>query len=156
MEKTWNEQLAELSKDLEELGKTAVTAMNDVKTVWNLGGNVIQEKISDAKGNLAVMQENFRIAGEENKSILSSTLLKAQMAIQSLVEGPKKEEDKEEEPLSTYINNHIDYIMDCYKSAALMVENAKLALLETVDAVTEYEKRYGAEAAEDSGEKPEA
>ena len=50
-----------------------------------------------------------------------------------------------------YIDEHIDYILDCYDSAALMVANAQLAILETLDAAKEYETRFGEqpEAAEE-------
>jgi len=111
--------------------------------------------ISDTKGDIAAMQENLRIADEENKSKLSSALLKAQMTVRAKIEDHKVARDKK--LFEAYINDQIDYILDCYDSAAWLIANAQLAILETMDAVIEYDAKYGEKTEEaPAEEKPEA
>jgi len=154
MAKTWDEKLAALSADLEALSRKTAAAAEDAKAARELRDEAIQEKISDTKSDIAAMQENVRIAEEENRSKLSSALLKAQMTVRARIEDRMEARDKK--LLGRYIDNHIEYILDCYDSAALMVANAQLAILETLDAAMEYEARYGEAAAEGAEEKPEA
>ena len=154
MAKTWDEKLAALSQDLDALSKKTAAAAEDAKAARELKDEAIQEKISDTKGDIAAMQENLRIAEDESKGTLSSALLKAQMGIRAKIEDRKAARDKR--LLEAYIDDHIDYILDCYDSAALLVANAQLAILETLDAVMEYESRYGEESEEEAEEKPEA
>ena len=71
MAKKWEEKLAALSRNLDELSKKTETAAEDAKAAWELREDIIQEKISDTKSDIAAMQENLRIADEENKSKLS-------------------------------------------------------------------------------------
>ena len=155
MAKKWDEKLSELSVKLDELSKKTAFAAEDAKVNRELREEAVQEKISTTKGDIAAMQENLRLAEEENKSKLSSTLLKAQMSIRAKIEDRKAARDKK--LLGMYIDDHIDYILDCYDSALLLVANAQLAILETMDAAMEYEARYGEipEVA-DEEEKPEA
>ena len=49
-----------------------------------------------------------------------------------------------------------DYIMDCYDTAIYLVVNARLAILETLDAAYEYETRFGEQLEVVEGEQPEA
>ncbi|MBR2854034.1 MAG: hypothetical protein IKE81_06915 [Clostridia bacterium] len=141
MAKKWDEVLADLSQKLEDLSKKTAVAADDAKAARELRGEAIHEKIGDTKGNIAAMQENIRIAEEENKSKLSTALLKAQMTIRAKAEDRKEARDKKH--LERYIDDHIDYILDCYDTAALLVLNAQLAILETMDAAMEYEERFG-------------
>ena len=66
MAKVWNEKLSNLSEKLDDLSKKAAEAADDAKTYHELLQDVIDEKISTAKGNVAAMQENARLAGEEH------------------------------------------------------------------------------------------
>ena len=150
----WDEKLAALSADLDELSKKTAAAAEDAKAARELREEVIQDKIVTTRGDIAAMQENLRIAEEENKSKLSSALLKAQMTVRAKIEDRMEARDKK--LLNRYIANHIDYILDCYDSAALMVANAQLAILETLDAAMEYETRYGEQPEVAEEEKPEA
>lgn len=154
MAKTWDEKLASLSQDLAELSRKTATAAEDAKAARELKDEAIKEKISDTRGDIAAMQENLRIAEEENRSKLSTALLKAQMTVRARIEGRREARDKR--LLGAYIDDHIDYILDCYDSAALLVANAQLAILETLDAAMEYETRYGETPEVDAEEKPEA
>ena len=158
MAKKWDEKLAALSQDLEELSKKTAEAAETAKVEREIREEQIQEQISTTKGDIAAMQENLRIAEEENKSKLSAALLKAQMSIRAKIEDRMAARDKR--LLELYIDDHIDYILDCYDSAALLIANAQLAILETLDAAIEYEARYGeqpeAEEAVEAEEKPEA
>jgi len=154
MAKKWDEKLASLSADLAELSRKTAAASEDAKAARELREEAIQEKIATTKGDIAAMHENLRIEGEENKSKLYSSMLKAQMTVRAKVEDRKEAHDKKK--LSNYIDDHIDYILDCYDSAMLLVASAQLAILETVDAVMEYEERFGEPEEEGEEEKPEA
>ena len=152
--KTWDEKLSDLSQDLGELSQKTAVAAGEAKAARELREEAIQDKIATAKGNVAAMQENLRISGEENKSKLTAALLKAQMTVRAKIEDRREARDKR--LMGIYIDDHIDYILDCYESAALMVANAQLAILETMDAIMEYEARYGEKDEEVAEEKPEA
>lgn len=154
MAKKWDEKLSALSVQLEELSKKTAFAAEDAKVARELREEAIQEKIATTKGDIAAMQENVRLAEEENKSKLSSALLKAQMTVRAKIEDRREARDKK--LLAMYIDDHIDYILDCYDSAALLVANAQLAILETLDAAMEYEARYGEQPEAAEEEKPEA
>ena len=151
MAKKWDEKLAALSADLNELSRKTAVAAEDAKAARELREEAIREKIATTKGDIAAMQENLRLAEEENRSKLSSALLKAQMTVRAKIQDRREARDKK--LLGIYIDDHIDYILDCYDSAALMIANARLAILETLDAAMEYEARYGEPVEE---EKPEA
>ena len=153
MAKKLDERLAALSKDLEDLSKKTAVVAEEAKTARELKEEAIKEKISTAKGDIAAMQENLRIEEEEKKGKISSALLKAQMTFRAKAEDRKEARDKK--LLENYIDDHIDYILDCYDAAALLVANAQLAILETMDAVLEYEERFGElpeETAEETAE----
>ena len=150
MAKKWDEKLAELSAQLDELSKKTAVAAEDAKAARELKEEAIQDKIATTKGDIAAMQENLRIAEEEEKSKLSSALLKAQMTVRAKIQDRREARDKK--LLSLYIEDHIDYILDCYDSAALLIANAQLAILETLDAAIEYEARYGEVPEEEAAE----
>ena len=46
------------------------------------------------------------------------------------------------------MDDTILYIMDCYDSAALIIADAQLSILEFANALQEYEERFGGESAE--------
>ena len=50
MAKVWNEKLSNLSEKLDDLSKKAAEAADDAKTYHELLQDVIDEKISTAKG----------------------------------------------------------------------------------------------------------
>ena len=154
MAKKWDERLSELSVDLEELSKKVAFAAEDAKIARELREEAVREKITTVKGDVAAIQENLRIAEEENKSKLSRALLKAQMTVRARIQDRRDARDKK--LLGQYINDHIDYILDCYDTASLLVANAQPAILETLDAAMEYESRYGEQPEVSEEEKPEA
>ncbi len=146
MAKKWDEKLADVSVRLEELSKKAADASEDAKAARELRDEAIQEKISDVKGDVVALQENMRIDAEENKSKLRTALLKAQMTIRAKIEDHREEKDKK--LFEAYLDNQVDYIYDCFDMAAYLIANAELAILETLDAVDEYDKKYGSEDAQ--------
>ena len=150
----WEEKLSALGRDMDQLSRRAAAAADDAKAARELGAEAIQNKITSAKGDITALQENVRLAEEENRSKLSSALLKAQMTIRAKVEDHREARDKK--LLEAYINDHIDYVLDCYDAAALLIANAELAILETMDAAIAYETRFGTSEEEAAKEKPEA
>ena len=137
MAKTWDEKLSDLSVKLAELSKKTADASEDAKAYRELKQEAIQDKISTVKGDVAAMQENARIAEEEREGKIKSALLKARMTVKA------KHED-----YVNYMDNKMLYILDCYDSAALMIADAQLSILEFADALQEYEERFGGETAE--------
>ena len=146
MAKTWDERLAELSVKLGELSKKASDASEDAKVYRELRKEAIQDKISTVKGNVAAMQENARLAEEEQKGKIKSALLKARMTVQAKHEDRKDARDKKR--MEFYIDEEINYILDCYDAAAFLISDAELSILEVADALKEYEERFGSEPKE--------
>ena len=146
MAKTWDERLAELSVKLGELSKKASDASEDAKVYRELRKEAIQDKISTVKGDVAAMQENARIAEEEQKGKIKSALLKARMTVQAKHEDRKDARDKKR--MEFYIDEEINYILDCYDAAAFLISDAELSILEVADALKEYEERFGSEPKE--------
>ena len=143
MAKTWDEKLSNLSVKLAELSQKAADASDDAKAYRELRQEAIQEKISTVKGDVAAMQENARIAEEERQGKIKSALLKARMTVKAKHEDYVNARDKR--ILEDYMDEKILYIMDCYDSAALMIADAQLSVLEVAEALQEYEERFGGE-----------
>ena len=148
MAKTWDERLANLSVKLDELSKKAATASEDAKVYRELRKETIQERITTARGNIAAMQENARIDKEEREGKIRSALLKVRMTAKAKHEDRIEARDKRR--LEKSIDEGINYILDCYDTAAFLIADAELSIFEVADAMQEYEERFGAEA--DSGE----
>ena len=146
MAKTWDERLAELSVKLGELSKKASDASEDAKVYRELRKEAIQDKISTVKGDVAAMQENARLAEEEQKGKIKSALIKARMTVQAKHEDRKDARDKKR--MEFYIDEEINYILDCYDAAAFLISDAELSILEVADALKEYEERFGSEPKE--------
>ena len=146
MAKTWDEKLSDLSVKLAELSKKTADASEDARVYRELKQEAIQDKISTVKGDVAAMQENARIAEEEREGKIKSALLKARMTVKAKHEDYVNARDKR--LLENYMDDTILYILDCYDSAALMIADAQLAILEFADALQEYDERLGGETAE--------
>ena len=146
MAKTWDERLAELSVKLDELSKKASDASEDAKVYRELRKEAIQDKISTVKGDVAAMQENARLAEEEQKGKIRSALLKARMTVQAKHEDRKDARDKKR--MEFYIDEGINYILDCYDAAAFLIADAELSILEVADSLKEYDERFGSESKE--------
>ena len=146
MAKTWDERLAELSVKLGELSKKASDASEDAKVYRELRKEAIQDKISTVKGDVAAMQENARLAEEEQKGKIKSALIKARMTVQAKHEDRKDARDKKR--MEYYIDEEINYILDCYDAAAFLISDAELSILEVADTLKEYEERFGSEPKE--------
>ena len=146
MAKTWDERLANLSVKLDELSKKAAAASEDAKVYRELRKEAIEDKISTVKGDVAAMQENARIAEEEQKGKIRSALLKARMTAQAKHEDRKDARDKKR--MEFYIDEEINYILDCYDAAAFLIADAELSILEVADTLKEYEERFGGETKE--------
>ena len=144
MAKVWNEKLSNLSEKLDDLSKKAAEAADDAKTYHELLQDVIDEKISTAKGNVAAMQENARLAGEEHKSKIRSEILKIRMTAKAKAEDLKDARDKKR--LERFVDDRINYILDCYDAAALLIVDAELSILEVAKALKEYDARFGSDA----------
>ena len=146
MAKTWDEKLANLSVKLDELSKKAAEASEDAKVYRELRTEAIQDKINTAKGNVAAMQENVRLAEEERQGKIRSALLKARMTAKAKHEDRKDARDKRR--IENFIEDEINYILDCYDAAAFLIADAELSILEVADAWQEYDERFGGESEE--------
>ena len=146
MAKKWDEKLTDLSIKLADLSKKTADASEDAKAYRELRQEVIQDKISNVKGDVAAMQENARIAEEESEGKIKGALLKARMTVKAKHEDYVNARDKR--LLENYMDDKMLYILDCYDSAALMIADAQLSILEFADALQEYDERFGGGAAE--------
>ena len=93
------------------------------------------------KGDVAAMQESARLAEEERQGKIRSALLRARMVVKARHEDYVNARDKR--LLEKYMDDKLLYIMDCYDSAALIIADAQLSILEFADALQEYEERFG-------------
>jgi hypothetical protein len=141
MAKKWEEKLADASVKLDELSKKAAAASEEAKVARELKEEAIKDKISTAKGDVAAFQDKVERTKEENKSKLSSNLIKAQMTIEAKIAEKKAARDKKH--FEAYVEDQVDYIYDCFDLASYLIANAELALLETIDATAEFEAKYG-------------
>ena len=89
MAKVWDEKLNNLSDKLADLSKKAADAAGDAKAYRELLQEVIDEKISTVKGNVVAMQENARLAGEEQQGKIRSEILKIRMTAKAKAEDLK-------------------------------------------------------------------
>ncbi len=140
MDNKWKEKFEELNKSIAELNKKAEALKEDAKAARELGKEVIDDKIGTLKGDVEALKENIRIADNENRSKLSSALLKAQMTAEAKIQEMKDARDKKK--LETYIEHRVDYVEDCFFSAMLLIEDAQLSMLEALAAAKEYEDRF--------------
>ena len=141
MAKKWEEKLADASVKLDELSKKAATASEEAKVARELKEEAIKDKISTAKGVVAAFQDKVERTKEENKSKLSSNLIKAQMTIEAKIAEKKAARDQKH--FEAYVEDQVNYIYDCFDLASYLIANAELALLETLDAAAEFEAKYG-------------
>ena len=140
--KKWDERLADLSTDLARLSEKAADASEDAKTARELRQEAINHRISTAKGNVVAFQERVRLAGEEKRGKISSAVLKAQMTLEEKVR--QRREKKDRKLAEAYIDDQISYIFETFETASYLISNAQLAILETVEAIDEYNAKYGA------------
>ena len=154
MAKTWDERLANLSVKLDELSKKAAEASENAKLYRELRTEAIQDRIDTAKGNVAAMQENARLAEEEREGKFRSAMLKARMTAKAKYEDHVDARDKRR--LEKYIDEEINYILDCYDAAALLIADAELSIYEVAGALKEYEERFGGEPEDAPETAPEA
>ncbi len=144
----FEERLNKLSEDLNKLSQRAVEVCGDAKAAGELGQEVLQDKIKDAKGDMVAVQENIRLAGEEGKNHLSSQILKAQMTLEAMVEDLKDAHDKKK--MEKYIDKHIIHLADLYDSINFLLSDVELTILETATALDEYKERFGEKEEEEA------
>ena len=83
------------------------------------------------------------MAEEEREGKIRTALLKARMTVKAKHEDRVDARDKKR--LEKYIDEEINYILDCYDAAALLIADAELSIYEVADALKEYEERFGGE-----------
>ncbi len=137
--KEFNEKMKELSAKMKDVTDTAIIMGMETK-------DTLSDKVEDAKSNLKATKEQWRISSEKGKSKISSELLKAQMNLNVAKENIQdRKEAHDKEKLSKYIDNELEYALQCVALSLLSVEEAKLAFLEAAEAQKEYDEKYGEE-----------
>ena len=147
-----DERLAKLSEKLSEMSDKAAFASIEAKAAREEREEKIETKreehaekredqIATVKGDVAAFQENVRLHEEEEKSKLASALLKIQMTIESKIKERKA--SKDQFMMQLYVADQLDYIDECFALAAYLIENGQLAMYETMEAIKEYEAKYG-------------
>ena len=100
-----------------------------------------EDNVATVKGDVAAFQENVRLHQEEEKSKLASALLKIQMTIESKIK--ERRESKDQFMMQLYVADQLDYIDECFYVATYLIQNGQLAIYETMEAIEEYEAKYG-------------
>ena len=83
------------------------------------------------------------MAEEEREGKFRAAMLKARMTMKAKLEDHKDARDKKH--LERFIDEEINYILDCYDAAAFLIADAELSIYEVADALKEYEERFGTE-----------
>ena len=138
--KRWDEKLASMSEKLAELSQKTAEASEEAKAARELRQEVINDRISTAKGNIVAFQERMRLEGEEKKSKFNSTLLKAQMTVEEKIRQHKEKKDRK--LYERYIDDQISFIYENFETASYLISSAQLAILETIEAIDEYNEKY--------------
>jgi len=141
MSNKFEEKWDKIGAELEQLGEKAKSAVGDAQAARELGQEVLEEKIRDAKGDIVALQENARIKGDETKSRLFSQMLKAQMTVKAKFEDLKTAHDKNK--LEGYIDAHIVHLADLYDTICYLLTDLELTTLETTEALAEYDEKFG-------------
>ena len=142
--KKFDEQLMDLSKDLNKLSEKAANASAEVTETRELAREAIEDKISTAKGDLAAFEDKIDRDSEEKLSKIANNMLKAQMTIRGKIQNIKDAHDKR--VMENYIDDRILHLADLYVTVDYLLSEANLTVLETVAAVAEYNDRFGEEA----------
>lgn len=135
------ERLNKLSDRLAELSVKADEASKEVQAARELKEEAVKDRIETVRGDVAAMEENMRIEGEEKKGKFRSAVLKARMTIEAKVEDHKEARDKRF--LEDYMETQLLHIVDCYDTATYLIAEAELSMLELIDVANEYEARFG-------------
>ena len=149
-------ELDELNKKMDELNAKMKDASDTVKIAGMEAKDTIDEKVSEAKGNVAATQENMRLATERGKSKFSSTLLKAQMELETMKKNisDKKIEHNKEKALKD-IDETLEYAENCANLAIYAGQEAVLAFLEAASKEIDFQDEYGDYDFEDDDEDEE-
>ena len=140
------QKIEELSKKMKEVNSKIKEGTDTVIVAGMEAKDVLDEKMKDAQSGLEAAKEQCRIATEKGKSKISSELLKAQMNLNVAKENIQdRKEAHDKEKLSKYIDNELEYALQCVALSLLSVEEAKLAFLEAAEAQKEYDEKYGEE-----------
>ncbi len=146
MATSFDERLAKAKESLEKVSKKAESVYGDAKAAVELGQEVIQDKIKDAKGDMVAVQESIRIADEKSRNRLASEVIKAQMTMKAKVEDLKNAHDKKK--MEDYIDSRLVHISDLYDTINYLLADADLTALELASAVSEYTERFPEETKE--------
>ena len=133
--------ISTMSEQLAALSEKAAKASEDAKVARELREEAISDQISTVKGDIAAFEEEVRLVKEENQSRLRSALLKIKMTIESKIR--ERREYKDQVLMQLYVADQLDYIDECFAGAAYLISNAQLAMYETMEAIKEYEAKYG-------------
>lgn len=134
-----NDRIAELQDKAKDAAETAALVSLEKK-------DGLSERISDARGNLVAAQESFRIGAERAQGAASSKLIEAQMIFnQARDEAKAAATARGKENEAKAIGEKLDYANECQMAAVVMIEDARVALLEAAQMAADYQEKYGEE-----------
>lgn len=136
-----DERLAKMSEKLAEMSEKAAKASEEAKVARELREEAVSDQIATVKGDVVAFQENVRLEQEEEKSKLASALLKIQMTIEARIK--ERRESKDQFMMQLYVADQLDYIDECFYFATYLIQNGQLAMYDTMEAIKEYEAKYG-------------
>lgn len=142
--KETNKKFDEMKKKLNDVQSQIKDSAETIALEGMEAKDKVQEKIKDTKGETVALKEQLRLNSERAKSKFSSALLKAQMDLEVAKEKMQDKKDaRDKEKLSKYIDDELDYAADCIEYSLLAAKEAKLAMLEAIEAQAEYDEKYG-------------
>lgn len=132
-----NAKLDKLYAKSEEIKQKVASVKEDTK-------ETLDDKLSDAKGNVAAARENIRETAERGKSKLGAEVLKFQMTVDKVKDDIQAAKDAHDQKRMAKLVDELDaYAADAIDFASYAMDEAACAVLEAADARADYEEQYG-------------
>ena len=132
---------------LKELQAKVADASETAQIAAMLKKDELDERIANAKGELAAAKDKARKSSEKAQSKMNSSLLKAQMTINAAKEELNaKVEAKDKASRKNHIEDLVSYSEQCEALAAQLLVESDLALLQAAAEAADYVATYGEDA----------
>ena len=148
-------KMNELNSKMQEFNSKFKDTADTVAIVGMESKDVIDKKLSEAKGDLEASKENYRLACERGKSKLASELIRAQMNFNEAQKAIKAKKDQvqkdlaekkyelDKDKMEQAIKDNLEYADACAALAVMATEEATIAYLEAMQEQVEFEEKFG-------------
>ena len=132
-----NAKLDELNAKLKESAEVATNKGYDAK-------DTLDAKIAEAKDTVEKLKDRSKSYADQLRGKMSDEMNQAHLRHESLRETLReRKEANDAAKLAKYIDDMLEYSDDCVELSLLFAAESKLALLEAMLAMEEYDEKYG-------------